>query len=102
MKFSALVLSLALSTSAAFAPSAIRGNTIRRFSTPVEAASAVEENAEAEEMPAAVVMETPAAESVPVDLPVAAAAAVVEEEVEVEMEVPVAAAAEEIVDKILP
>jgi hypothetical protein len=101
MKFSALVLSLALSTSAAFAPSAIRGNTIRRFSTPVEAASAVEENAEAEEMPAAVVMETPAAESVPVDLPVAAAA-VVEEEVEVEMEVPVAAAAEEIVDKILP
>ena len=43
MKFSALVLSLALSTSAAFAPSASRASTVQRFSTPVEAPAAVEE-----------------------------------------------------------
>jgi hypothetical protein len=90
MKFSALVLSLALSTSAAFAPSASRTSTFQRFSTNgVETAPAVEENAEAEEKPA-VLMETPAA-SVPVALPVAA---------EEKVEVPVAA--EETVDKIIP
>jgi hypothetical protein len=89
MKFSALVLSLALSTSAAFAPSASRAYTFQRFATPVETAPAVEENAEAEEKPA-VVMETPAV-SVPVALPVAA---------EEKVEVPVAA--EEIVDKLIP
>lgn len=94
MKFSALVLSLTLSSSAAFAPSASRAatSTFQRFSAPVESVPAVEENEKAEEK---VVMEATPAPATPVDLPVA------KEEEKIEAPV-VAAAEEEVVDKIIP
>jgi len=88
MKFSGLVLTLALGSSAAFAPSARRASTFHRFSSPVETppvAPVAEEDAEPVAEKSVATMETPA---VPVDLPVEAPV--------------VAAAAAEPLDRIMP
>jgi hypothetical protein len=76
MKFSAFVLSLAIGSSAAFAPSASRATSLQRFSTPLETApvaASSEENAEAEPVDAVATMSAPVKESMPVDLPMEAA-----------------------------
>ena len=91
MKFSSLVLSLAITTSAAFAPSARHAGVSRRYSTTVEPSA---ENVETKSEAPVVTMGA-SDEPMPVDLPIEATP--VEEE-----KAEVVAAVEETVDRIMP